>query len=273
MSRFSQWRLGFVTLWEGFRFLWREKSLWIWALLPFTLSLLILFAGFGLGFHYFDVLIAKLPFYLWLDQIWAETIQPASTLLQIILIPLFWILKYLVVIPIVFLIGLVLLTLLCFFVHLIVSAPFSDLLAEKTTFLYRGENPPLFSWDRLIRGLRQTIGVELKKIVLLIAVPLVLSLLMLIPIIGMPLYLLLTALLEMWVLGFSMVDYPMSQNQLPFGERLSMGRRHKLALIGFGFPFLIPLAPLLLQAPMVVGGTILFHKLRGGEQTPAQIFE
>lgn len=262
MSRFSQWRLGFVTLWEGFGFLWRHKALWIWALLPFTLSLLILFAGFGVGFHYFDVLIAKLPFYLWLDQIWAETIQPASTLLQIILIPLFWILKYLIVIPVVFLVGLVLLTLLCFFVYLIISAPFSDLLAEKTTFLYRGESPPPFSWGRLMRGLRQTIGVELKKIVLLTAVPLVLAFLILIPMIGLPLYLLLTVLLEMWVLGFSMIDYPMSHLQLPFGERLAIARRNKLPLIGFGFPLLIPLAPLLLQAPMVIGGTILFHKLR-----------
>lgn len=261
MSRFSQWRLGFGTFWEGFGFLWRHKALWIWALLPFTLSLLILFTGFGLGFHYFDVLIAKLPFYLWLDQVWAETIQPASTLLQIILIPLFWILKYLVVIPIVFLVGLILLTLLCFFVYLIISAPFSDLLAEKTTFLYRGESPPPFSWNRLMRGLRQTIGVELKKILLLIAVPLILAVLNLIPIVGLPLYLLLTALLEMWVLGFSMIDYPMSHRQLLFGERLSMGHQNKFVLIGFGFPFLIPLAPLLLQAPMVIGGTILFHKL------------
>ena len=261
MSRLSQIKLGWQTLWEGFAFLLRHKSLWIWAILPFILAVLILFVGFGIGFHYFDFLIAKLPFYLWLDQVWAETIKPASTLLQIILIPLFWILKYLIVIPIVFIIGLILLTLLCFFVYLILSAPFSDLLAEKTTSLYRGEEPPPFSWSRMIRGIGQTIGVELKKILLLISVPFLFSLLNLIPIVGTFVYLVLTLFFGMWVLSFSMIDYPMSQSQLPFRERFAIARQNKFVLIGFGFPLLIPFAPVLLQAPMVIGGTILFHKL------------
>lgn len=267
MSQFSQIKLGWQTFWEGLSFLRRHKSLWLWAALPFTLSVLILFVGFGLGFHYFDTLIAKIPYYLWLDQVWAGTIEPASLLLKIILVPLFLILKYLIVIPIVFLLGMVLMTLLCFFVYLVLAAPFSDLLAEKTTYLFRGEEPPAFTLGRLIKGIVQTVIVELRKVFLMILFPLLFFVLHFVPIVGSILYLILISIFGMWVLGLAMVDYPMSHQMLSYKERLDFARQHKFSLIGFGFPFLIPLVPLLLQTPMVVGGTILFHKLKRENKT------
>lgn len=270
MSRISQFLLGLKQLGDGFAFLGSHKKLWPWVLIPSLLGLTLLFVSWTLFIHYFQDLTHFLLQLLGFDH-WTSTFQGSSWLAVWIIKPILWFLKWLLQILmnlLVFILGLLVTSLFSFLIYLIVAAPFLDLLAEKTTFYYKGEEPPSFQWKQFLKTILQTIAVEAQKAFLFLLVPLVFWVINFIPGVGVILYLLLTYLFGMWGLAFLTVDYPMGHQGIPFKERLLFAWKHKLALLGFGTPFLIPFAPLLLQAPMVVGGTLLYHKLK--EATPSQ---
>lgn len=257
MSRLSQFWLGTRKLREGFGFLFRHPTLWPWVALPWLIAILVLVGIWALFFNNFS------DFYEFLfRQMGLETLTRGEGFWAALIFGVLWILKQIVKVFL-FLVSLILISFFGFIVYSIAAAPFLDLLAEKVELLAENIEPPPFSLGRLDKSIRQSVGVELKKAGLFLAIPILLWALNFIPVLGNLLYLGLTCFFGMWALGLSCVDYAMGHQLLPFSQRLSFCRRHKFALTGFGLPFLIPFAPLLLQAPMVVGGTLLYFDLKG----------
>lgn len=255
MSRVSQFLLGLQFLPKGFGFLARHPSLWIWVLIPWLLGILILALSWGFfvhiypGFYQFFLAHVGLQELVRSEGFWA-TLAFAGL----------WVLKQILKI-LIFLLGLILLSLLSFLVTLILAAPLLDLLAEKVGTLAQGLIPLPFAWGRFIKNVGKTMVVEGQKAALFLICPIPLLLLNFIPAVGGFLYTILTCLFGMWALGFVSIDYPMGHQLFDFKRRFQFARTFKYSLFGFGLPFLIPFAPLLLQALMVVGGTLLYHRL------------
>lgn len=256
MSRLSQFFLGVRKLREGFGFLMRHPALWLWVALPWLIAILVLVGIWALFFNHFS------DFYEFLfRQMGLAELTRGGGFLAALLYGGLWILKQVVKVFL-FLVSLILISFAGFIVYSIAAAPFLDLLAEKVGALSKNAEPPPFSFRRLFKGIQQSLGVELKKAALFLAIPILLWVLNFIPAVGNFLYLAFVCFFGMWALGMSCVDYPMGHQLLPFTERLRFCRRHKFALAGFGLSFLIPFAPLLFQAPMVVGGTLLYLDLK-----------
>lgn len=255
MSRISQFSLGFKKLVQGFGFLFKHPKLLPWVFLPAGIGFLFFVVSWGLFVNSFGDVYDYLLGWFSLDALvkgegfWEQAAFGG-----------FWLLKQILK-PFLFLLGVILLSVLSYLLYLIVAEPFLDLLAEKVTAIAKRTQPPPFQWRRFVKSIGQSVWIALQKIGLFLAIPILLWVLNLIPVFGNFLYVVLTFLFEMWVLGFITVEYPMSQELWTFRRRLQFGRQFKYALAGLGLPFLIPFAPLLLQAPMVVGGTLLYHEL------------
>lgn len=256
MSRVSQFTLGLKKLFEGFGFLLRTPKLWVWTLIPWVIAFILLIVSWEFFTHHYTDFYHLLASKMGLESLsndkgfWAAFVYAGL-----------WVLKQMLKV-LLFLVGLILVSLFGFLVYCIAAAPFLDLLAEKVSLLSAGKEPPPFQWERFLKSMGQCVAVELKKAALFLTLPLLLWFLNFIPVVGSFLFLLLTCFFGMWVLGLSCVDYPMGHQLIPFGQRLKFALKFKFALIGFGLPFLIPFAPLFLQAPMVVGGTLLYHALQ-----------
>lgn len=255
MSRTSQFFSGFKHIFSGFFFLSKHPSLWPWVILPWAIALILLIVSFGLFVHQFGDMYDFL-----LRLVGLEAIPEAEGFWEEAAFGGLWLLKQLLK-PFLFLLGVIALSFASFLIYLIICEPFFDVIAEKTALLAKGEEPPLFQWKRFFKSIGLSVLVALQKVGLFLIVPAVFWILNLIPVFGNFLYVFLTMIFEMWVLGFTIIEYPMSQKMLTFRERLNYGWRHKYTLCGLGTPFLVPFAPLLLQAPMVVGGTLLVHDL------------
>lgn len=230
-------------------------------ILPWAIALILLVVSFGLFVHQFGDMYDFL-----LRLVGLEAIPEAKGFWEEAAFGGLWLLKQLLK-PFLFLLGVIGLSIISFLIYLIVCEPFFDVIAEKTTLLFKGEAPPPFQWGRFFKSFRLSVMAALQKVALFVVVPLLLWVLNFIPFFGNVLYVCLTFLFEMWVLGFTIVEYPMSQKMLTFNQRLQFGRRHKYILLGLGTPLLIPFAPLLLQAPMVVGGTLWYEELDHGPGT------
>lgn len=256
MSRVSQFLLGAQKLKEGFGFLFRHPRLWIWALVPFCIALAVVVIAWGLFTqHYPD-------FYAWLaSKMGLTELVRGAGFWEALIFGGLWVLKQILKI-LLFLVGLILVSLAGFLIHSVIAAPFLDILAEKVTLLATGKGAPPFQWRRFWKSVGQSIVVELKKALLFLLLPCLFWFLNFIPVAGNVLFLLLTCVAGMWGLGMACSDYPMGHQLIPFLERLRFARRFKFALIGLGLPFLVPFAPLFLQPPMVVGGTLLYHALK-----------
>ncbi|MDO8527552.1 MAG: EI24 domain-containing protein [Deltaproteobacteria bacterium] len=256
MSRLSQFVLGIKTLFRGFGFLLKHPSLWPWVFIPWIIAILLLAFSWGIFVHYYP------DFYQFLlAHVGLQVTAPEHGFWATFGYGALWVLRQILKV-ILFLLGLILLSIVTFAVTLILSAPFCDILAEKTGILAKGQTPIPFEWARFFKSIGRTITVESQKAVLFLIFPIVFLLFNLIPGVGGLIYAMATCLFGMWALGFVAVDYTLGLEIWTFRQRFQLARQSKFALIGFGLPFLIPFAPLLLQAPMVVGGTLLYHELK-----------
>jgi CysZ protein len=158
---------------------------------------------------------------------------------------------------IVFVIGVIVVSMAGFLIGMTLTAPLNDLLSQKTEATIRPPKTVPFSlhylWH-LIRG-------ELLKSLFLISVPVLLLLINLIPIIGTLVYVVLSGLFGMWAMGIAYIDYPVSRSTPGFGPRLAFYRRHFSAISGFGIVFFIPFFNFIFSSPLIVGSTLLYLHL------------
>lgn len=243
--------MGFRALVRGFRFLARERRLWKWALIPFSIQIGVLCALLITCGAYFNTISHWLLAYLpappaTTPGLWGTVLHGVWWTGALLLELLIAILGFLIALGVAFIIGLIL------------AGPFHDLLSEKTEQIATGREEPLFTWRRLWGSLWRSLLVESQKALLFIGVPLALLFLHLIPVVGSLLSIFLIAAVETWATGFAFVDYPMGRRLLPFGQRLRCAWRHRWGLWTFGAVFWIPGFIIVCGPPLVVGGTLLY---------------
>jgi CysZ protein len=157
----------------------------------------------------------------------------------------------------VFVIGLIFVSISGFVLGMILTSPLNDLLSEKTEAIVRIPHSTPFSlhylWH-LIRG-------EILKSIFLILVPILILILNLIPLIGTIIYILLSSLFGMWAMGIAYIDYPVSRAQPGFRGRFRFYWQNFSAISGFGVIFFIPVFNFVFSSPLVVGSTLLYLQL------------
>lgn len=250
----SQYHLGIRKFLAGFSFLLARPKLWWLALVPLTISIIMLVVMFGGFFHYFGDLHAWI-----ISNMGDLRIDDPDAWWMHAINGLLWFVD-LVLKLIVLLVSIILILLAFYVITLIISSPFNDLLSERVEEEVTGISSPPFSFRRLARETGHTMWVESLKGLLFIAVPVVSLILLVIPIVGGPLYLAVTIIFGMWDLGFTYIDYPMGRKHMGFGDRLRFAWKRRTALIGFGLIFIIPFASFFIIAPMTVGGTLLYSE-------------
>ncbi len=248
----ASFSLGFKKFLAGFSFLLARPKLWWLAVVPLAISIVMFIVMVGAFFHYYADLhtwILSQMGHLHIDSLTAWWVYIVNALL--------WIVNGIISVLVV-LVSVLLILIVFYAVTMIIASPFNDLLSERVEEIVTGKESPPFSLTRLIRETGHTMWVELLKGLLFLAVPLVMLILLVLPVVGGPLYLVVTILFGMWDLGFTYIDYPMGRQLMSFGERLRTAWRHKTALAGFGAIFIVPFASFFLIAPMTVGGTLLY---------------
>ena len=257
MSNIKAFKEGFVFMIRGFTFLAARPKLWVWAVLPTIVNLLLLGLMVGVFFHYYSSLYSWLAAHLGISEI-AGPLSWWQHLLNALIFVAEMLIKALIV-----LLTLVLLLLVSYGLSFVVAGPFNDALSERVERIATGMEPPPFSLSRFIKETVRTIKVESIKAAILLAIPVVLFLLSFIPVVGGPLYIVLTFIFGAWDIGFCFADIPNSRRALPFKERWKFAREQRWALIGLGLGFVIPFFSLIFAAPMVVGGTLLYVDRQG----------
>ncbi len=259
MSRREQFRLGIRSLKEGFTFFWKHPRLWVYALLPFVISVILFAAFFSLFLQTFgDVTQWVLH---WIGPLQIE--HPESFWMKIANV-LLWFVDQLFKLFL-FLLGLILLSLVTYLAQMILAGPFNDVISEKVEVLRANFEPPPFRWSEFPKNLARTLLTELQKTVFFLFVPLVLFIINLAPLVGGVVYSIFVVFFGLWNIGFSYVDYPLSRRQMGLRGRLQFALKYKYALLGLGIPFFIPFAPLFLQSPLVIAGTLLYLQVQDAD--------
>ncbi len=261
MSRIKEFGSGFGSLVRGFTFLAARPRLWIWAILPTAINLILLGAMMGVFIHYYSDLYGWLAAHLGVHEIAAPSAWWQHVLNWVLIVAGVF-LKAVIV-----LLTLVILLIVSYALSFVVAGPFNDALSERVEVVVTGHEPPPFSFKKFLAELMRTIRVESIKAAILLAIPVALFVVSFIPVIGGPLYVLLTFLFGAWDLGFSYADLPLGRRAAPFRERWSFARQHRWALIGLGVGFIIPFFALIFAAPMVAGGTLLYIKITGSRDS------
>ena len=252
MSRMKDFIKGFGCLMRGFAFLASHPRLWPWAIIPTIINIILLVVMIFAFVHYYG------PLHGWLTaHLGHLDIQNPTTWYWHVVDALLWIVDAIFQLLIV-LMSLMLMLIVSYVLGLIIAAPFNDALSERVEILVTGAEPPPFSWKKFIFDTLRTIRIEAIKAAILLAIPIVLFVLSFIPIVGAPLYIILTFFFGAWDLGFTYADLPMGRRVLPFRDRVAFAKANKWALIGLGSGFIIPFFALLFSPPMVVGGTLLY---------------
>lgn len=269
MSTFKDFAVGLSTLFRGFVFLLRNPRLWLMALAPTVINLIVLGAMIGVFVHYYgDV-------YAWLSTHLVRLgLQNADTWYLQALAAVLWVLDAIFQ-AFIILLSLILLLILSYAVGLTISAPFNDALSEKTETILTGAEPPPFSLSKLVRESARTIKIEALKSLVFVAIPCVLFILNFIPVAGGILYTFFTILFGAMDLGFSFADLPMGRRVLPLKTRLDFARANKWGLAGLGIGFMVPFFALIFSAPMAVAGAIFYveHKDLSSQRPPTEPFE
>lgn len=255
MSRMKDLFKGFGCLIEGFTYLVSHPKLWKWAVIPTLINLILLIVMIAVFAHYYGDIYGWLTAHL--GRIGIENPEHWYTHVADALL---WVLDLLFQLLIVIL-SLILLLIVSYVLGLIIAAPFNDALSERVETMVAGTEPPPFAWKKFVVDLVRTIRIEALKAGILLAIPVVLFVLNVIPVIGSPLYVALTLLFGSWDLGFAYADLPMGRRVLPFRERIAFGLKNKWAMVGLGSAFVVPFFNLVFVAPMVVGGTLLYIEI------------
>lgn len=262
MSRIQDFADGFSHIFKGFKFLGSKPKLWPWAVVPTIIDLLIVGLMLAAFIHYYG------DFYGWLSgHMGGLDIANPDKWYLYVLDGILWVLNILFQILVV-LVSLILMLVLAYALSFVIAAPFNDALSERVETILTGLDPPPFSWKKFIGDMWRIIRIESIKAIILVAIPIVLFIFNLIPVIGGPVYVLLTITFGAWDLGFAFADLPMGRKVVPLKERWAFAKRHKWALIGLGSGFIIPFFALVFAAPMVVGGTMLYVKRQPMNNTP-----
>lgn len=133
----------------------------------------------------------------------------------------------------------------------IVASPLYDRISEKYEDTYYSGRPS--SAVRQKRSIFLVIKEEIKKAVFMLVIPLVV---LFVPIVGGFLSLVIAAGFIAW----DYVDFSLARDCPLLRDRLKALWKHKLRLIGFGWPLLIPVLGLMILPFAILGSTKLYYE-------------
>jgi CysZ protein len=148
----------------------------------------------------------------------------------------------------------------------LLAAPFNDALSEAVERLQTGRGGPPLSLGRVLRDLRRTMGLELRKLAVFAAVMLPLLIVSFaMPVVGPLLYAVCAFFLTAMFFAIDYVDWPASRHDLSAAERTGAALRHFRPMLGLGVGvwlfMYVPLLNLLFMPAAVAGGTLLWLDL------------
>jgi len=252
MKRIREFSRGLGALFRGFGFLAAHPRLWVWAALPTIINLAILAGMIALFAHYYG------DIYAWLaSHVGRPDITNPTAWYWHLADALLWVVDFIIQALLV-LVSLTILLVVAYALSFVVAGPFNDALSERVERMVTSEEPEPFRFVKFVADVARTVRIEAVKALILIAIPVLLFALNVIPIIGGGLYVVLTLFFGAWDLGFSYADLPNGRRVVPFGERWQFAKRHRWAMAGLGAGFAIPFFSLIFAAPLVVGGTLLY---------------
>ncbi len=250
-SDISSFSKGLSIPMEAFGILRGNLSLALYALLPLLVNLIV----FGAGLYGMIVYRVELVELIWAFP--ADGIEYAW----------FWQgLWYVLGVGIFLLIFLVVFFLFTP-IGCLVAAPFNDALAESTELLLDSSRPQApFSVTRMLGELAMSLKSELQKLLFWLMIFIPALLLNLLPGIGSVLYFALVGTAGVFLMAYQFADYPLARKRLTFKQKQAYLNLDFAQAMGFGagcsLLLLIPFLNLALIPICVVGGAMLFDRLR-----------
>ena len=146
------------------------------------------------------------------------------------------------------------------------ATPFNDLMSQKTEELVRGtfhDSP--FSVLQLLRDSARSIGHAARVLTIYLILLIAAMSLLLVPVVGGPLFTGAGALLSSYMFAYEYLGYPMDRRRFTWRKKQAFLRSRFRSVIGFGLGNLvlasIPFLNLVFIPAAVVGGTLLFLDL------------
>ncbi|WP_156360622.1 EI24 domain-containing protein [Dethiosulfatarculus sandiegensis] len=233
---------GLIAPWRAIIFLLGNRGLWLLALAPFFLNILLFGLALWLGIFAF--------------QNWLHSWLPTGD-------AWWWSLLYYLLFVLVILAFLGLLVYLFVIVGRILAAPFLEILTRRTETiaLGRSHNAPDFGfWEGILRVLFQ----EAKKMVLYLLIMAGLLVFHLVPVLGSVFYTILAFWVTCFFLCLEFMDFSLERRGLSLKAKLAYAWRLKLGGLFFGASvmagFLVPLLNLAFLPVAAVGGTLYYLK-------------
>lgn len=236
---------------RGFQFFLAQKKLWKFVLIPLVINSLALILLISLYFAYFNDLFVFVT-----KPLGALDITDPQNYWWHFLDGLLWVARQLLQIVFI-LLSLVMIFVAVFLLSSLINSPFYESMAEKILILKECREDRPFTMDLFFKETVHSLKIELYKLVLFLSLTVVLVLFSFIPVVGL-VFSLLAFIFTSWFFAFGLSAFPMVLDRLKFRQILRWGLNHKMALIGFGLPSMIPIIGLLLISFQVVGGTLLY---------------
>lgn len=237
----------------GVRYFFSHRSLWKFALIPTVITFFALVVLISFYVAYFNDVFALL-----LKPLGGLDITNPHGFWLHLSDGLLWCLKLLLEI-VLFLLSLVVVVVFVFILSLIVNGPFYEALAEKIILIRGGTTETTLKISSMARNVFYSLKMEVAKALFFIGIICVLFLLSLIPVIGL-IFSVGIFLFSAWMFAFGLSTYPLVIERKSFGEMLRWGLKHKILLLGFGLPSLIPFLGLLIMFFQVTGGTVMYFE-------------
>jgi len=252
MSTFKEITLGLGYAMKGMRLFAKNPRLWLLAIIPAILNIAIAVFMIYLLIHHFGEI------YAWISaHIETVGLKNPSTWYAHIVSAILWIINALFQ-TIVFVVALIITLIFSYALGIVISSPFLDAISERVESILLEGNSEKLSLKEIIFNSIRTLKIEILKAIVMVAIPIFLFTMNLIPIVGGVLYIALTLTLGCWDLGFSFADIPNARRASPFRLRWRFAMKNKWLLMGFGLPFVIPFFSLIFSAPLTVGGTMIY---------------
>lgn len=253
---------GFIReFFRGIRYLFRglravfsyRRDLWLWALIPVILSLILYtFMFVVMVFKLDDIIQLFLPSVE--DSIFWKAIM---VVLWIVVMAAVVVAAYFLFVPIMN----------------VIACPFNEKLSEKVEVILLHKESPPFIFKVFVQETAITIFQEIVKLLIYAVIMLPLLLLnFLIPVAGPVIFILIGGFITSLYLSYDQLDRCFSRHTMPIGMRLGFMKRYFWRSLGLGTAgvllLLIPGAVFLVLPGSVAGGAMLFLESDEVELSP-----
>lgn len=206
--------VGFFSLWNAFRFVAKNPSLYKYIAIPFVINVVVFCGSVYWGFDLFGDFVGQYfaPYDTWYWQVVAAAVKLLAALITLVVV---------------------------FFTFTVVgnliAAPFNDLLSEKTEALLTGRlNGEPFSLRQFGVDLWRVMKDEVRKMSIFILLMILILAFNFLPGIGSAFYAVCSIVLTVFFLIVEYTGYVFSRKHLGFTEQRHFIYSNKMSTLGFG---------------------------------------